>query len=76
MGNCVNKAAISIYMHTQKGCQANGASLGKSNVNTESRQNDLEAEASPDVKGDQMLIKLIEPGSQRGFVLNLDSGSR
>lgn len=74
MGNCINKAAISIHTRTQKGCQANHANLGKSNVNTESRQNDLETEASSDVKGDQMLIKLLEPGSQRGFVLNLDSG--
>lgn len=74
MGNCVNKAAISIYTRTQKGCQANGANLGKSNVNTESRQNDLETEASSDVKEDQKLTKLLEPGSQRGFVLNLDSG--
>lgn len=74
MGNCVNKAAISIYTRTQGGCQANSANLGKSNVNTESRQNELETEASSDVKGDQMLIKLLEPGSQRGFVLNLNSG--
>lgn len=54
MGNCVNKAAISIHTHRQKGCQAKGANLGKSNVNTASRQNDLETEASSDVKGDQM----------------------
>lgn len=67
MGSCVNKAAISIHARAQRDCQANGANLGKSNVNTESRQNDLETEANSDVKGDQMLIKLLEPGSQRGL---------
>lgn len=56
----------------RRGCQAHGANLGRPRVNTESRHNHLQAEASSDVKGDQVLIKLPEPGSQRGFVLNLD----
>lgn len=73
MGNCVNKAAMSMHVYTQKGCQANGANLGKSDVNIESRQNLVETEANSDVKGDQMMIKLLEPGCQREFVLNLDS---
>lgn len=65
---------MSMHVYTQKGCQANGANLGKSDVNIESRENDVETEANSDVKGDQMLTKLLELGSQREFVLNLDSG--
>lgn len=76
MGSCANKAAGSEHAHTRRGCQAHGANLGKPHVNTESRQNDLETEASSDVKGDQVLMKLPEQGSQRGFVLNLDSAQR
>lgn len=67
-GGCANKAAGS-----GRGCQAHGANLGKPPVNTESRQNHLHSEASSDVRRDQVLIKLPEQGSQRGFVLNSDS---
>lgn len=63
VGNGINKAAVSIHARTKKGCQTSGANLGKSNVNTKSRQSDQETEASSDVKDDQMLVKLIEPGS-------------
>lgn len=61
---------------SRRGCQAHAANLGEPRVNTESRQHDPQTEASSDVRGDQVLIKLPELGSQGGFVLNSDRAQR
>lgn len=70
------EAARTKTARSRRGCQAHAANLGEPRVNTESRQHDPQTEASSDVRGDQVLIKLPEPGSRGGFVLNSDSAQR